>query len=139
MADAVRRVRERHGASRVILLGHSGGAATSALILGRKPGVANAAVLVACPCNIGEWRRGRRAWTRSESPHEWAAKVPPRARVIAITGAEDSNTKPELARDYVALLTKRGVDARLVVVPDAEHNAVWGSPQVRDAVAELAR
>ena len=139
MADGVRRLRERYQASRVVLVGHSGGAATSAVILGRRPGVADAAVLVACPCNIGEWRRGRRPWSRSESPHEWAGKVPPSARVIAITGADDSNTKPSLAEDYVALLKKRGVDARFVVVPGADHNAAWFGPAVMDAVTELTR
>jgi pimeloyl-ACP methyl ester carboxylesterase len=141
MADGVRRLRERYQASRVVLVGHSGGAATSALILGRKPGVADAAVLVACPCNVGEWRRARggRPWPRSESPHEWAGKVPSSTRVIAITGADDSNTKPGLAEEYVALLKKRGVDARFIAVASADHNGAWFEPQVMEAVIELVR
>src|SRR5262245_9029059 len=52
VGDGVRRLRERYEGARVILVGHSGGAATSAVIIGRRPGVADAAVLVACPCNL---------------------------------------------------------------------------------------
>src|SRR5262245_58934475 len=73
VGDGVRRLRERYEGARVILVGHSGGAATSAVISGRRPGVADAAVLVACPCNLREWRRDRRSWSHSESrTNGWA-------------------------------------------------------------------
>lgn len=49
------------------------------------------------------------------------------------------NTKLGLAEDYVALLKKRGVDARFVAVPGADHNAAWFGPAVMDAVTELNR
>jgi predicted esterase len=138
VADAVRRLKERYQAGRVVLVGHSGGAATAAVILGRHPGVADAAVLVSCPCNIGEWRQTRRGpWTRSESPHDWANKVPEAARVVALTGTDDSNTRPALAEQYVDILRKRGVDARFVAVLRAGHDSAFRSPKVVEAVAGL--
>ena len=62
-----------------------------------------------------------------------------KTRIIAITGADDPNTKPWLAEDYVALLGKRGVDARFVAVAGADHNGAWFGREVMDAVTELVR
>jgi hypothetical protein len=66
-------------------------------ILGRHPGVADAAVLAACPCFITEWRAGRRRWMQSLSPDEVIKQVPVATRVVALTGDADDNTRPILA------------------------------------------
>jgi pimeloyl-ACP methyl ester carboxylesterase len=141
VAAAVRALKAHHAAGRVVLVGHSGGAAISAVILGRHPDVAGAAVLVACPCNVFQWRvpQRRRPWPNSLSPHEWAEKVPPSARVVAITGADDDNTDPGLAREYVEMLARRGVSARFVSVPGAGHNDVVRKPEVSAAIREVTR
>jgi dipeptidyl aminopeptidase/acylaminoacyl peptidase len=80
-------------------------------------------VLVSCPCNVPQWRasRKRSAWSNSESPHSYVGKVDPKLRLIAITGANDSNTRTSLARSYVADLQRRGVEARFVEAPNAGH------------------
>jgi len=137
VADAIRHLKEHYQANRLVLVGHSGGAATSGVILGRHPGLATAAVLVACPCNIPTWRFRRSPWSRSESPHDWVKKVPTTSRIIAITGTDDTNTKSGLAEEYVELLRKRGVDARFIAVPGAGHNDAFRSPQVGEAVVSL--
>ena len=41
---ALARLRERAGAKRLVVVGHSGGAATTAILLGMKPGLIDAAV-----------------------------------------------------------------------------------------------
>lgn len=140
IAAVIGRLRAHHRAGRVVLIGHSGGAAIAGVAIGRHPGVADAAILVACPCDIDKWRdkRGGRAWGRSLSPSAWADKVPVGTRVVTITGAEDTNTEPVLAADYVARLAKRGVAARAVVVPKATHNSSFRARAVKDAVIELA-
>ena len=141
VAAAVRALKAHHAAGRVVLVGHSGGAAISAVILGRHPDLADAAVLVACPCNVFLWRvpQRRTPWLNSLSPHDWAEKVPPSARVVAITGAADDNTHPSLARDYVETLTRRGVSARFVSVHGAGHNDVVRKPEVYAAIREVTR
>ena len=98
VADAVRRLRAHHQSRYVILVGHSGGAAISGVILGRHPGLAQAALLLSCPCDVGRWRalRQRRAWPKSLSPHRFVRKVPAGTRVIALTGSRDANTVPAL-------------------------------------------
>jgi pimeloyl-ACP methyl ester carboxylesterase len=132
-------LRAHHKARRVVLVGHSGGAAIAGVILGKHPGTADAAVLVSCPCHIANWRSGRRAWPRSESPHSYAASVPSSALVVALTGTRDDNTFPALGSSYVQSLAARGVRARFVELPGADHNAAFRAPETlraaRDAVA----
>jgi pimeloyl-ACP methyl ester carboxylesterase len=142
VAGAIRHLKEHYQASRIVLVGHSGGAATSGVILGRHPGLATAAILVSCPCIISKWRESRARqspWLRSESPHDWVNKVPETSRVVALTGTDDTNTRPALADEYVELLRKRGIDARFIAVPRASHNSAFRSAQVEAAVASLLR
>ena len=137
VAGAVRALRAHHRAQRVILVGHSGGAAISAVILGKHPGAADGAVLVACPCHLANWRSGRRAFVRSESPHSYATAVPASARIIAVTGSRDDNTLPSLASNYVASLAARGVRARFVEVAGAGHNDAFDAAEVAQTIGEL--
>jgi len=139
VAGAVARLKAHYQAGKVILVGHSGGAATAALVLGLQPALATGAVLVACPCELVSWRSGRRAWTRSENPLDWAGKVSPAVRVIALTGARDDNTSPMLAQTYINALAGRGVNAVFETVPDAGHNDAFRSPLVGVAVDKLLK
>ena len=140
VADAVQRLKTHHDVQRVILVGHSGGAAIPGVILGRHPGLAQAALLLSCPCDINRWRtmHQRRAWRNSLSPHRFIDEIPQETRVIALTGSKDNNTVPALARDYVATLTDRGITAEFVLVDGAGHGASKKfSSSLVDALAEL--
>jgi len=135
---AVKALREHHRASRVVLAGHSGGAAFAGVIIGRHPGVADGAVLVACSCDIPQWRHRRgRPWPHSLSPHALVKQVPTSTRVVSLTGDRDDNTTPDLARDYVKDLAQRGVAARFVAVAGAAHNDVIRAPEVDAAITGL--
>jgi pimeloyl-ACP methyl ester carboxylesterase len=142
VAGAVTALKKFHGAAKVVLVGHSGGAAISGVILGRFPGLADAALLAACPCNVPEWRimrRGKNNWTSSQSPHEFIDAIPAASRVIAVTGSRDNNTFPKIAVQYVESLQKRGIDARYVEVEGASHNSVTQSDAFHAAIAELLK
>lgn len=135
---ALAKLRERAGAKRLVVVGHSGGAATTAILLGMRRGLIDAAVLVACPCDLAQWRVGRRAWGRSENPIAWVDRVDATARVVALTGDADDNTAPALAERYVGALRARGVDATFVLLPGESHNGALRAPAVMEAVARLA-
>jgi len=140
VAGAVAKLKQAYRPWRVVLIGHSGGAATAAIIAGRHPGLADGVVLVSCPCHLDAWRmsRGRSAWTQSESPHRWADQVPATTSVIALTGSADDNTDSGLSRDYVRQLTGRGVTARFEELAGAGHNDAFRHAAVLTAVRELA-
>jgi len=136
---AIERLRQHYQPQSVILVGHSGGAATAAVLLGLRPGLAQGAVLVACPCDLVAWREGRRPWSQSENPLDWAARVAPDTRVIAITGARDDNTAPALAQAYVERLAARNLRASFRLLPEAGHNNALRAPEVLQAIIDLIR
>ena len=121
---AIEALKKQYRAGRVVLVGHSGGAAYAGVLLGSRPGIADDAILVSCPCNVQRWReqRGGSAWTRSQSPSNFAVKIPVATRIVAITGTNDDNTPPQLAEDYVAGLAKRGLNASFIAVSGAGHS-----------------
>jgi dienelactone hydrolase len=123
VGGAIEALQKHFRPRRTIVVGHSGGAAIAGVLIGKKPGLIQGAVLVSCPCDIARWtsERGWRPWTRSESPSSYITKVPPSTTVAAITGANDDNTRPRLAQDYASSLAKRGVRARFELVKGAGH------------------
>ncbi|WP_299622156.1 S9 family peptidase [Pelagibius sp.] len=140
VAAAVKVLKEHTRADYVVLAGHSGGAAISGVIIGKHPDLVDAAVLAACPCNVPEWRikrRGRNSWRQSLSPHSFVDGVDETTTVVAVTGGNDRNTEPVLARDYVADLKTRGIDASFLEVPGAGHNGVVRTPEFLAAIAEV--
>jgi predicted esterase len=139
VGGAIEKLRSRYKPKTVVLVGHSGGAATAAVLLGMKPRLAEGALLVSCPCDIVRWRAGRRAWDRSENPLDWAGKTSASARVIALTGTNDDNTSADLAKTYVAALDARGIDATFLPLAGATHNSALRSPEVTDAIVKLLR
>ena len=123
IAGAIDALRKHYRARRVVYVGHSGGAAIGGMLIGRRPGLIDAAVLVSCPCDIARWQHehGRAPWTRSLSPDFFIARVPTTTEVVVITGTADDNTFPAQAEDYVARLARRGLPARFVAVAGAGH------------------
>ena len=131
IAAAIENLADHYTASRVVVLGHSGGAAMAGVMLGRHPEVADAALLLSCPCDIDRWRaeRNRSAWTRSESPSAYIDRIPTTLTVVAMTGSGDTTTQPHLARDYIEALQERGVAAEFIRIGGGSHGfrTLWNS------------
>lgn len=143
VGTAIERLRSKYRPKSVIIVGQSGGAATAAVLLGMRPQLAEAAVLVGCPCELVSWRkhRGGSEWTRSENPIRWTEKIPATTKIIALTGELDDVTPPELARNYIDILRSRGIDASFQIVTGATHSGQKSgalfSPEVFDAISRL--
>ena len=138
VANALQNLKTKYGASRVVVVGYSGGAATAGVILGRHPELIDRAVLIACPCDLNIRRQGwsKNIVRRSISPHEVADKVFKTTQVTAITGDADANTTPEQVTGYIAALKARGVKARYLEVPKATHDAgILGTKLLQNVVA----
>ena len=61
VAETLMQLREHHDADKILVVGHSGGAAIAALIASRHHGVLNHVVLIGCPCDVWEWREHMRS------------------------------------------------------------------------------
>ncbi len=142
VAKALSAIKSSHSGKRLVVAGHSGGAAQLGAIIGRYPGLVDSAILVACPCDIKSWRARYRPFPRSEqqSPIKFAGSIGPNTRVIALTGALDDNTFPALAEAYVAKAKAAGTPARFVNVAGADHwNGTLQSLVVATMISEAGR
>lgn len=124
VAQTIAALAKQTGNRKVVVVGHSGGAAQVATILGTAPGLIGSAILVSCPCNIPEWRakRGKKAWRNSQSPHDFVGKIARPTRIIALSGTKDTNTFPQLSQDYIAAAKARGLAVAYVPVNGAGHD-----------------
>lgn len=138
MATAVRSLKKHHGVSRVVMAGHSGGAAIAGVMLGRSAPLVDAVVLISCPCDVPRWRdaRHRKPLANAESPIDHLKSVPKTARIFALTGERDSNTFPWLGRDYVNRAKSIGLAADFIEIPGAGHGfgRISRQPHVFDAL-----
>jgi len=136
VAGAISSLKSFHGSAKVVLAGHSGGAAISGVILGQKPDLADAAVLASCPCNVSLWRRqnNRGKWPHSRSPHNYVDGIRKNVLLTALTGSDDTNTKPNLSESYIQELLKQGVAAKFILVDGASHNGVLRGDEFMGAV-----
>jgi predicted esterase len=141
IALAIKKLQNYHKPKKIILVGHSGGAAIAALILGRHPGIANGAILAACPCNVNKWVQmgGTRSGRGALSPHDYVENIGPNITVIALTGTKDDNTFPILAAEYIEKLKQNNINAKFIGVESETHNGVRRSPQFYNAINEILK
>ncbi|EJL77765.1 hypothetical protein PMI15_04571 [Polaromonas sp. CF318] len=144
VADALLQLRSLNPGKKILLVGHSGGAAMAALLAARFPGSADAYLLAACPCDVPAWRQWRAdsagkkgAWT-SLSPLAEAGKVPPATLISLVVGNKDENTLPLFSESYARALQARGLKTRVTYAMNATHVSVLRSPEFFMLAGELA-
>lgn len=139
IAVAARLLEADFDARAVVLVGHSGGAAIVADVLGRHPDVADAALLVGCGCDPEAWRNRMRSTLPSPIWDEPNASLMPLAlvgglnrdvKVRMLVGDQDADTPPQDSRRYANALVARGIDVQLTVAPGLAHNILL-TPETR--------
>lgn len=145
VARAARELSSVHHAHAIILVGHSGGAAIAADVLGRHPDVARGAVLVGCGCDPSAWRARQRiqtgnpifdGTTRSILPLDIVHDVAPGTIVRMVVGEKDDVAPPADTQSYATALRKRRVDVSIEVLPGLGHNILF-APRVLDALRDV--
>jgi pimeloyl-ACP methyl ester carboxylesterase len=137
VASAIDNLKSYYKPQKTILIGHSGGAAYAANIIGMFPDTAQGAVLVSCPCDLKAWRSGRHPWTASEDPTKWISFIKSTTQVVALTGDGDTNTLPKLAESYVAQLVQRGIQAEFTLLSSTPHNGALASNDVISSLSKM--
>jgi predicted esterase len=131
VATAISELKTRYHPQRVVLVGHSGGSAILGSLFGQQGSIADAALLVSCPCDVPGWRKymqsvkGGAIWerpVRSISPLAVVDGVPASARISLLVGSDDNVTPPNLSLPYAEALQKRGVKVDVTVAPGLPHN-----------------
>jgi len=134
VAAALRALARRYDSRKVVLLGQAGGAALAAVVLGTAPELAAGALLLACPCDLADWRRHMAAvapgsaWSepvRSLSPLDLVPRLRDGLVIRLLVSAEDPVAPPRLSEAYLRALTARGLEARLTVLPGSRHDLLF--------------
>lgn len=112
------------GASRLILVGYSGGGALAAILAQRRSDVA-AIVTVAANLDVGAWttEHGLTPLSRSMDPAVDAALLS-RIPQIHFVGADDRIVGPGIARGFAARMAA-GAAVTIVIVPGQDHGCCW--------------
>jgi predicted esterase len=143
IAHAIGALKCRYHARKVVVAGHSGGAAITANMLGRHSALIDAALLVSCPCDVEQWRQNMFQLTGRPvfqgkidtlSPVEQIKGMSDQANVTMMVGSQDKVAPPGLSERYQAVAAQLGKKVRLVQLEGKEHE-IFLDPAV---FAELA-
>jgi dienelactone hydrolase len=144
--SAIRGLKAKYHAGSVVLIGHSGGGAISADLIGRHPEDVNAVLLLACGCDPREfmtrWVREHPVFPKnlpnpSLLPLDLVPQVSQSIHVRMIIGAQDDVARLPASQAYARALEARGIDVKLAIVPGFGHNDIFRAPETRAAIAEL--
>ena len=132
VATVLAELKDRYHPRRVILVGHSGGAAIIGNLMGlQRAAAADGALLVSCPCDLAAWRRhmqsvkGGAIWerpVRSLSPLALVDNVPASAKIWLLVGSDDQTTPPALTLAYAEALRHRNVAVNVTIASGLGHN-----------------
>jgi alpha-beta hydrolase superfamily lysophospholipase len=145
IAHAIGELKRRYHARKVVVAGHSGGAAIAANILGRHPAVIDAALLVSCPCDVEKWRQHMFQLTGQPvfqgtidtlSPVEQITGMSDQAHVTMMVGSQDRVAPPSLSESYQAVAATLGKHVRLVQLEGKGHE-IFLDPAVFTALATM--
>ena len=146
IAAAIGELKRRYHPRRVVVAGHSGGSAITANLLGRNPGLFDAALLVSCPCDVARWRRSMLELTGQPvfrgpldtlSAIDQVPGMSDRVEVTMVVGGQDKVAPPALSESYREKAVKLGKRVRLVTLPGKEHEIFLEPAVLAELVALL--
>jgi len=126
LADAVKNLKDFYQARCTILVGHSGGAMMSGIILGKYPGLANGAVLASVVGDVHAWAKKHNygSYPNSLSLDDFINNIPKKDFVTIVSGTKDQNTYPAMSEAYYEKLKQAGINAYWYPEKDGTHNSV---------------
>jgi pimeloyl-ACP methyl ester carboxylesterase len=131
IAAAIGDLKQRFRSRRIMVVGHSGGAAITANVLGRHPSLVDAALLVSCPCDVHRWREhmfrktqfpGFRGEIETLSPIDQIGGVSTNVTIRMVVGDKDDVTPPALSEAYRAAAQKAGKHVTLTELENEPHD-----------------
>jgi pimeloyl-ACP methyl ester carboxylesterase len=146
VATVLAELKDRYHPRRVILVGHSGGAAIVGDLLGQQGEGVDGALLVSCPCDLAEWRKhmqsikGGAIWerpVRSLSPLALVDHVPASAKIWLLVGSDDQIAPSALTLAYAEALKNRNVAVNVTIAPGLGHNILL-EPVAIERLKEVA-
>lgn len=130
IAAAAKALSNKYQAADLALVGHSGGSAISADILGLYPRLARRALLVSCPCDVAafRWSMMEYQWNplwlipvNAVSPMDHVAQIPADTVVRMVVGSVDPLAPPRFTYAFADKLKADGGNVAVVTLPNLGH------------------
>jgi predicted esterase len=146
VAAVLSELKEKYHPRRVIMVGHSGGAAIVGDLLGQQGAAVDGALLVSCPCDVPEWRKhmqsvkGGAIWQRpirSLSPLALVDHVPASAKIWLLVGSDDQIAPSALTLAYAEALRNRNIAVNVTIAPGLAHDILL-EPVAMERLREVA-
>ncbi|WP_299465147.1 alpha/beta fold hydrolase [uncultured Microscilla sp.] len=139
-------LKKRYNPSKIVLVGHSGGAAISANLLAKYSSTYAAALLISCPCDVHRWRKHMKtlqdnapiwdAKVNSLSPIEEIKHLDDDVKVIVVHGTNDKVVPISIANKYVKALQTNKKKVSFVALEGQGHEIAFNK-KVFKLVKEL--
>jgi len=128
---AIKKLKEYYQPDELIVMGHSGGAQETSILIGRMPSLIDKAILSGCPCLEGWPDKRNNPW---ESPANQIAHIDPKTKITIITGKSDRETHTDESKKYAIYAKKQGLNVELHVVKGAhEFKQLKGRTEIMKA------
>jgi predicted esterase len=144
VAQAITELKKLYSPSKVILAGHSGGAAITANLISLFPLLIDHAFIVSCPCDVNAWREDMFSLTKKSifrgnietlSPIDLVEHLSKKTIISIFVGKDDKVDRPILSEKYKTAATKEGLKVTLEVI-DGQHD-IFLSPDIINAITEI--
>ena len=137
---------KKYSPSKIVLIGHSGGAAISANLLAEYSNLYSDAVLIACPCDLQLWREHMKElqpeakiWdlaVNSLSPIEELKRIDDSAQLIVVHGNNDKIVPINIAIQYVNELESNSKKVNFIKLENQGHE-IASNKRVFEIIKEL--
>lgn len=144
IAKAIKELKKLYSPSKVILAGHSGGAAITANIVSLFPLLIDHAFLVSCPCDVNAWRENMFSLTNKSifkgnivtlSPIDLVDRLRKETTFSILVGKNDEVAIPILSEKYKKAVIKRGLKVKLTLI-EGQHD-IFLSPDIINAITGI--
>lgn len=119
--------------TKTIVMGHSGGAALTALLAASQPRLMDQSILVACPCNLGAWRKSMQQLTGDAnwlnpmaglSPFDAISELDQDRRIHLFVGEKDVVTPVFLTEEYHDAVMEIGGKVSMKIFDGEDHESI---------------
>ncbi len=146
IASIIAVVQEEKKTSHTTVIGHSGGAALTALLAEHNSEIADQSILAACPCNLSAWRKSMAQLTENSfwetplgglSPLEGLSKLDMSKKMWLYVGEKDVVTPPKLTREFYEEVNKLGGNITMKLVPGENHDGIVKAVHLKMMIEEV--
>jgi predicted esterase len=144
IAQAITKLEMLYSPSKVILAGHSGGAAITANLISLFPLLIDHAFIVSCPCDVNAWREDMFSLTNKSifkgkietlSPIDLVEHLNKNSIISLFVGKDDKVARPILSEKYQTAAKKEGSKVTLEII-EGQHD-IFLSPDIINAITNI--